>query len=357
MVSLDESRWTMTSRSSSSSEPLRRLRLATSSWRADSSFGFETAPEKSRPSSRPIFCPRSSISPSKRFCSRVISSSCLRAISRSASSSSSCEFTSASRAASGRAARRWVSRWISESSAWTSSRFLSASWSASTGIRRSVTALLSRSARMGERRRETEPDQDPAGHETFGAPVERTLPEPPSERGSHHGVRAVAQEPQGDEEASEKEDLKGHGAIGRIDKLRNEGEEEQRRLRIKRVQEHPLPVDPEEGRGFDFGPLPRRLRRGKPANTEIDQIGGPHVLHGIEGQGGGHQQCRQAECRGRYVDQGAGVNPQDRDEPGGPAAIHASSDDVEDGGSRHDQQGQSGRSKNGDGGRIRHVTS
>src|SRR6266851_1921595 len=196
--------------------------------------------------------------------------------------------------------------------------------------------LLPVGAREG--RRHAEPDvhasRDPAltPHE-LGIPVQpvRGRPRPPR-------VEAVRDHAQPDEEQPKAQDLGADVAARRHDELRQEGEEEQRRLGVEHVdddavQKGAAKVTPLGAPGGDA-----RRPVEQPTHAEKDEIGRPEILDHAERHGGGGEQRGEPRRRRGHVHEGARVDPEHGHERGPAALIDAPSHDVEHGGARRDQQ-------------------
>src|SRR6185437_6432130 len=107
-----------------------------------------------------------------------------------------------------------------------------------------------------------------------------------------------------------------------IDELRQEGEEEQRRLGIEQIDDEPVAEQPRMAVSgqllavFRYIDAPEDL-----LETQPDEIGGAGIFHDAEGEGGGGEQRREAKGCCEDMDQGRSVDAQIRDETGNPALL------------------------------------
>ena len=88
---------------------------------------------------------------------------------------------------------------------------------------------------LGERRRRAERDEDDARAVADGVPP---TPQQAADRSGRERVERVGDEPEPDEDEAEDERLRPDTAAVGIDELRQEGEEEERRLGIEDVHDH-----------------------------------------------------------------------------------------------------------------------
>jgi len=128
----------------------------------------------------------------------------------------------------------------------------------------------------------------------------------------------------------------------RIDELRQEGEEEGRRLGIERLDEDAVakgaPVaDARRVRRQDGACLAHRL------HPEPDQIERAGELQQREGLGARHDQCRHADCTRQHMDQSADRRAEARGETFAAATGDRAGGDVEDAGSGRQRDDRGGR--------------
>ena len=162
-------------------------------------------------------------------------------------------------------------------------------------------------------------------------------------------VHPVAGRRQGDEEETQNRYLKRDGAGVRIHELRQEREEEERRLRVEHVDDDPLAEEPPEGaRDARLPPL-QPLARKEPSRTQVDEIGGTRVLHDREGQRRLDDERREPERRRHDVNQGSDLDSEHGDEARHTPLLDAPRDDVEHGGAGYDEQHESRTGKEEEG--------
>ena len=113
----------------------------------------------------------------------------------------------------------------------------------------------------------------------------------------------------------------------RIDELRQEGQEEERRLRVQDVDDDSVPVQPPMIDDRDN--LDDALPRCEAPQPHHDQVGRAHVLHDRERRRRRDDQARDAGSCGSDVDERAGVQAEHRREAGALPAADALRDDVE----------------------------
>ena len=92
--------------------------------------------------------------------------------------------------------------------------------------------------RVGERRGDAEADVHAPGHPALAGHEPRARrPDPPPRRARGDGVEPVGHEAEHHEDEPERQHLRADGTTGGIDELRQEGQEEQRRLRVQHVDD------------------------------------------------------------------------------------------------------------------------
>ena len=119
-------------------------------------------------------------------------------------------------------------------------------------------------------------------------------------------------------------------AAGRIDELREEGEEEECGVRVQHVDDHALPEDAVQV----VRTLIRDVHQEPVAieqcpNAEHDQLHRAQPSHDIERERRRYQQRRQAQCGGHHVNERAGADAKHRDETGTTAAAYAARHDIQ----------------------------
>jgi len=118
-------------------------------------------------------------------------------------------------------------------------------------------------------------------------PAERPRPaaEPVADRARGERVGEIDDEADGEEDGAEDQDLSPGSAAHRIDELGQEGEEEERDLRVEHVDEHALPVrvpEPPTIARSDRGRVLVALEQG--SDPEVHEVGGPEVADDVEGE-------------------------------------------------------------------------
>src|SRR5947208_8791991 len=103
-----------------------------------------------------------------------------------------------------------------------------------------VLALLDRRSECGDG---AEADEDGARDVALDRRKARAAAESLAERAGHQRPRGVAEGAEHGKEQPEDEDLHPRRAAARVDELRQEGEEEERRLRVEDVDDDALPVE------------------------------------------------------------------------------------------------------------------
>src|SRR5918993_1704858 len=71
------------------------------------------------------------------------------------------------------------------------------------------------------------------------------LPDPLASRATEQSIEAIREQPEGGERGAENDNLRPCSAPGRVDELRQEGQEKQRDLRVEDLHEHALRKDVE----------------------------------------------------------------------------------------------------------------
>src|SRR6185503_18413263 len=144
----------------------------------------------------------------------------------------------------------------------------------------------------GEGGSEPEADEDAAGDVALD-PEEAAAPLEPAAGGAgQDGVEAVADDAEGHEDQSEAEDLESQLAPGRIRELREERQEEERRLRVQDVDHDALREEPPEAPGRCRAGRGRRAGGEEPPDPQIDEVERPEVLDDVEREGGGDEERR-----------------------------------------------------------------
>jgi tRNA-2-methylthio-N6-dimethylallyladenosine synthase len=177
--------------------------------------------------------------------------------------------------------------------------------------------------------------------------------EPPAERPGSERVHAVADDAEHDKRESQNEHLRPHGPI-RVDELRQEREEEERRLRVQNVHDRAL----REQRAQPLLPrrpnLIRRRSLEQSAHPEVDEIRGAHVFDDAErdrrrDDDRGDPDRRRCDVHGR-----ADVDSCDGHDSCDPPVLRALGDDVEHGWARDHEQRDGCERKEPKGVRIGH---
>ena len=143
-----------------------------------------------------------------------------------------------------------------------------------------------------------------------------------------------------------------------VDELRQEGREEQGRLRVQDLGRNGL----QEGLGGRHrGQLRqarvvlRRLPQG--ADAEVEQIGRTEVLDRVERQRGRHQQRRQPDGRAQRMDEVPGGHPQAGQDAGLAPAMHGARQNQQHSGPRNQEQAQHHDDERSQGRQVWHVVS
>src|SRR5205814_9969555 len=117
--------------------------------------------------------------------------------------------------------------------------------------------------RLGQGRDGAEADEDRPGDVALQLREADAAAEPLTERAGDEGPGAVAEEPEEREEEAERQDLRPGRAAGGLDELRQEGEEEERRLRVEHVHDDALAVKASEIALAPVAELRRPLQAGE----------------------------------------------------------------------------------------------
>ena len=115
----------------------------------------------------------------------------------------------------------------------------------------------------------------------------------------------------------------------RVDELRQEGEEEQRGLRVQHVHDDALRESSPKVRLAAERDVGLGAAREQRPQAEADQVHGPGDLHRSERDRGRRDEGREPEGRGRDVSERPDVDPEHRDEARSPALVDGAGDDVE----------------------------
>src|SRR5829696_6681036 len=144
------------------------------------------------------------------------------------------------------------------------------------------TTLFSLAAR--ERRSHAEADEQRTADVALDLEIALALPQPLAGRAGDQGVAAVGDEAQGGEQQAEEDDLRHQMAAFGFDELRQEGQEEKRRLGVEQVDDEAvaeqagMAVARQVAVGVDLLGTTEDLLEAEP-----DEIGGARVLHDAEG--------------------------------------------------------------------------
>ena len=168
---------------------------------------------------------------------------------------------------------------------------------------------------------------------------------------------AVEHEGNEDEADAEHAGLERDRSARGVDELRQECEEEQRRLGVEHVHDDAVPEDP---------PVPRVGRRAsgllatavaleQGANAEIDEVRGAGVADDVERGGRGGEHGREAHRRGRDVHESAHLDAGRRHQPGHMPVAHAARDDVDHRRTGDQHQQRTGRGEDEERVRLGHA--
>ena len=174
----------------------------------------------------------------------------------------------------------------------------------------------------------------------------------PGARARNQRPDAVADEREHDEHEPEDHELHRHVAGRDVHELRQEGEEEERRLRVQHVDDDPLAVDPPQAALAQLDP--RLVALEQPPDPEHDQVHRARVLHDREGRRRREHERGEPDRGREDVDEPAGRDAERRDEAGAATAVDALSDDVEHGGAGNDDQRHRGGREEQQGRGLRH---
>src|SRR5882757_6535643 len=90
----------------------------------------------------------------------------------------------------------------------------------------------------------TESDKHTTGEVTFPAQVVTIALDPSPRRAGDQRIKTITRQTHQCEQQTEEGDLERHRAARGIDELRQEGQEEQRRLRIQQIDDETVAIEP-----------------------------------------------------------------------------------------------------------------
>lgn len=138
-----------------------------------------------------------------------------------------------------------------------------------------------------------------------------------------------------------------------IYELRQEGEEEERRLRVQHVHDDPLLERSTEITLAAEGDLALRAPREERPEAKPDEVHGARELDRGERNRRRHDERGETGGRGRDVHEGADVDAEHRGEPNTPALVDRAGDDVEDGRARDEEQRERSDREQAEAGAVR----
>ena len=110
---------------------------------------------------------------------------------------------------------------------------------------------------------------------------------PVAQRTAQQRVAGVGAEPDSDEDDTQHDELRRNRPISRIHELREKGDEEEGRLRIKDRNQKPLRKNPRQRRATGFDPGGYVVVALQEAtDAEIDQVRRPEIFDDAKRQGG-----------------------------------------------------------------------
>src|SRR5690606_15480461 len=128
-------------------------------------------------------------------------------------------------------------------------------------------------------------DEQDAADIALGLEVGTGLPPPVACRACRDRVAAVRDQAQQREKQAEKSDLHGDVTAAHLHELRQEGEEENRRLRVEKIDDEAIPEQAAIATAFKccrnpwiFAPSENLLE------AEPDQVGGAGIFDDVEGK-------------------------------------------------------------------------
>src|SRR5262245_14332477 len=132
-------------------------------------------------------------------------------------------------------------------------------------------AVISNRIRSGSAggRDRAQADEDPPGGVPDGLPPP---PQHPADRPARKCIRAVAQQAEADPAEAEDDRLRPHRPVW-VDELGQEGEEEERRLRVQDVDDDALAEDAAAAPGGALLGLDRVVLAEQLADPDVDEIG------------------------------------------------------------------------------------
>jgi len=123
-----------------------------------------------------------------------------------------------------------------------------------------------------------------------------------------------------------------------IDKLREEGQEEERRFGVEQIDENALAENVAEP-GLAAGSFEHvGIAAAQNANAQENQVGSADVFYELKGQRRGSQQSGETERGGSYVEERAQGDAHGGDQAGGTAMADAAANNVQNSGTRHDEE-------------------
>lgn len=135
---------------------------------------------------------------------------------------------------------------------------------------------------------------------------------------------------QPDKHQPERHHLQRYAPAGRIHELREERKEKECSVRVQHIDDDTLPEDAVQiirALVCDVDRLAVSIE--KRPNAENDQVHGAQPSHDVERERRGHEQRRQAKCRGRNVHERTSADAKHRDEAGTTATANAARHDVQ----------------------------